>query len=102
MTEQRTRKHTLAVIEAIIRLNAALIDEEPELVVRSMPKGWVRVWYTAEAKVRYGPNRQGPREYPTADRALDAALISLARALRIAGMELPVDDSRVTSWDQIR
>lgn len=78
MDRPLNKKQTLAVIEAVIALNARLLGEEPVLAARVGPKGWVRINYQRGKTPPFITH--GPRDYSTLDRAMTAAWTSLARA----------------------
>ena len=75
-----TKKQKLAIVDAVLRLNASLLGQEQDVFVTTMSKGWVRVGYR-RGVVNAPRSRDIPsRSYPSADAALTAAWVSLERA----------------------
>lgn len=88
----------LAVINAVLELNAALLGEDRETVATIRPDGSFRIGYRRGVQRKYA-NPIPPRDYPTAVSALNAAWVSLARARKQANCPpMPEDDPRVVSW----
>lgn len=78
-----TKRQKMAVIDAVLALNAALIGEKQDVFATPGAKGWIRVGYrrgVVNAPRSYGVD---PRSYLNIDVAVEVARVALRRALAL-------------------
>lgn len=81
-----TKAGKLRIINAILELNAAIVDEPVKIRATAGPKGWIRIGIPGSTR------RQDSRQYPDIDRAVAEAFKALERARDARGFR-PQDPS---------